>query len=340
MRYVSQKTIVFILALVALASYPFLFLIRGYSFEAMTGYAFFEYSWMVFLINLLLLQAHILKSKYLSKRYSWVDSLQSRFIAELILTSCFTFLIVTSGMLTLYEVIWQFEISAPIIIEYNIFALAFSLFLGFSINAEDIVTKWKTSILEKEKLEKETIKANLKAIQANISPHFLFNNFNALHALIDEDTEQAQLYLTKLSDVYRFILNRRNEELISLDEEIAFIKDYLFLLSIRFGNQVKYTLNVSDCNGAMIPPVTLQILVENAIKHNEASLENPLLISLNKEREYLSISNNIQPRLGTPDGTGFGLHNIKERYAYLSDSSVLIEKTDDRFTVKIPLLEN
>ena len=341
MGFLSQKNIVLILAVVALLSYPFLFLIRGYDFSLMTIYSYIEYSWMVFLINLLLLQAHIWKSTFLAKRYPWVEEVKGRFFWELFSTMIFTFAIVTSGMFTLYFVIWEFEIPWPNIIEYNMFALFFSLFLGFVINAEDIITRWKSSILEKEKLEKDTIKANLKAIQANISPHFLFNNLNVLHALIDENTEQAQEYLDKLSLVYRFILRKKDEELIGLQDELAFIKDYLFLLSIRFGDQVTYQIDTPSVNGALIPPATLQILVENAIKHNEVSLEHPLCIHLKQEEDgYLCVSNNMRAKNSITHGEGFGLQNIKERYGYLSEKPVIVEMVDNRFTVKIPLLEH
>lgn len=339
MRFLSLKVIISVFAVIASLSYPFLFLIRGYDFAQMTSYAYAEYSLMVFLINLFLLQAHIWKSMLLSKHFPWVEKLRTRFIWELVITMIFTFAIVTSGMLIFYSVIWNVSLPVPNIIEYNIFALFFSLFLGFAINAEDIITRWRKAVLEKEKLEKDTIKANLKAIQANISPHFLFNNLNVLHALIDEDSEQAQDYLHKLSSVYRFILKRRNEELISLKDELSFIKDYLFLLSIRFGEQVNYVIDVPNKNGASIPPATLQILVENAVKHNEVSQEHPLNITLKREETYLSVTNNLQLK-PISEGEGFGLENIKERYAYLSEMPVLIDKTDQAFTVKIPLLEH
>ena len=339
MRIFSLRIIIPILALVALSSYPILFLIRGYSFSLMTRYALLEYTLIVFLINLLLLYIHLVKSKYLAKKYPWIEKVRSRFIWELVLTTTFTPIIVTAGMYTLYVIIWESELWIPGAIEYNLFALTFSLFLGFMVNARDIITKWKASILEKETLEKEAIKANLKVIQANISPHFLFNNFNVLHALIEEDTEQAQQYLGKLSEVYRFILKRRNEEVVSLEEEVDFIKDYLFLLTIRFGDQVKYSIKIPDYNGLMIPPATLQILVENAIKHNEVSIEKPLQITIKKEDSYLSVSNNIQIKKGVTDSVGFGLENIKERFLYLSEKPMVIEKRDSNFAVKIPLLE-
>ena len=324
--------------LFGLCSYPLLFLIRGYELSSITWYAYLEYGGCVSVIVYLIIESHRIKSKFLSKKADWIISTEKRLLAEVAITILFTPLYVTLIMGFLYNYLWDLEVQTFLFIEYNLFALNVSFLIGGYLNSDEIIENWKKSLLDKERLEKETIQAKLSALQANISPHFLFNNFNALNSLIDYNKEQAQEYLEKLSEVYRYILKEKDNELVELSKEIAFIRDYLFLLQIRFADQVRFNIDIKKEKNYLIPPVTLQILLENAIKHNEASSESPLQIDIAQQADFLMISNSLKPKRVTKEGVGFGLMNIRERYSFLTDRVISVNESRNKFCVTIPLI--
>ncbi len=227
----------------------------------------------------------------------------------------------------------------PGILEYNLFAIVFSFLIAGFVNSEVIFEDWKSSLIRNQFLEKENIKAKLGALQAQVSPHFLFNNFNVISSLIEDDPKLARLYLDRLSAVYRYILSTKREELIDLSVELEFIEKYIFLLKVRFNDKINYKVEIDKPETYTIPPATLQLIIENAVKHNEISTRKPLFIKIFQSKGSLVIQNNLQPKNSTHiRSTGVGLTNLKERYGYLSDKEIVIEKTKDYFSVAVPLI--
>lgn len=335
----SRRNRLLISLLLALPSYSLLYLIRGYDFEGMTLYAHAEYSLMVFCILALLFEFHQFKSRDLDRRLPWKRRPRTRLGLELGLTVAVTPLVVIPLVYLLYRVVWGMELWWPGVIEYTLFAVLFSLLQAVFVNAGTLVAGWKESILRSQALEKENVKAKLGMLRSQVSPHFLFNNFNVLNALIDEDPELAQRYLEKLGVIYRYVLNTRHEEVIRLENELSFIRDYLFLLGIRYEEQLECSIEDSGAGGYSIPPATLQILVENAIRHNKLSLQDPLHIRLYcGEGEYFVVENTLRPKNGNSGGVGFGLNNIRQRYTFLTDRPVIIEQENGTFSVRVPLL--
>ncbi|MGN8226337.1 sensor histidine kinase [Gracilimonas sp. BCB1] len=340
MRFNTLKNRLIISFVLAMPSYTFLYLIRGYDFADMTLYSHVEYSIAVFIILIALFEVHTLKSHRLEAWLPWQQKIPQRLWSEIALTALLTPAIVTPVMVLLYQTLWDMSVWFPGMIEYNLFALSFSLSIGAFVNADVIIKEWKKSLLENEILEKENAKARLSVLQAQISPHFLFNNFNVLNALIDEDPKLAQKYLDALSDIYRYVLNQKNEELVLLQDEIEFIKKYLFLLRIRFNEKLTCTISVNGHGDYRVPSATLQILVENAVKHNEISSRHPLEISIKvKDDEQLEVRNNLQPKKSSVKSTEVGLKNISDRYKYFTNKPVHIEKNEHEFVVQIPILK-
>ena len=340
MRFNTLKNRIIISLVLATPSYTFLYLIRGYDFSEMTLYSHLEYSTAVFLILLALFEIHTQKSNWLEKVIPWKQKVPQRLWAEISFTAILTPAIVTPVMVLLYQTLWDMSVWFPGMIEYNLFALSFSLSIAAFVNADVIIKEWKKSLLENEILEKENAKARLSVLQAQISPHFLFNNFNVLSALIDEDPKLAQKYLDALSDIYRYVLNQKNEELVLLNDEIEFIKKYLFLLQIRFNEKLTCNISVNGHGDYRLPSATLQILVENAVKHNEISSRHPLHISIEvAEDEKLEVRNNLQPKNSSVKSTEVGLKNISDRYKYFTDQPVHIEENEHEFVVQIPILK-
>lgn len=205
-----------------------------------------------------------------------------------------------------------------------------------------IVKEREKQFQKQADLKKERIESQLELLKSQINPHFLFNNFNTLIALIEEDGPLAIEYVERLSDFYRSILHYREKDVIQIQEEFELIKNYEFLLHKRYGDNIKLTINVNGLsNEAYIVPLTLQMLVENAVKHNIISKIKPLNIEITIEKDqYITITNNIQKKLTSEASTGFGLQSIQSRYALLSKKDVLIEETDNQFKVQIPILKN
>lgn len=196
--------------------------------------------------------------------------------------------------------------------------------------------------LKEKTFESKSNSAKFDALKNQLDPHFLFNSLNVLSALIDEDTEKAQDFTIGLSKVYRYVLDQKNKDLVSLGGEIKFAETYLNLLKMRFEDSLEVDINPnSKTIEAKIIPLSLQLLLENAVKHNKVSEQNPLQIKIYTKGDYLIVENNLQPKIDSrkPERNGIGLENIQSRYELFTDRRCEIIKTDTTFSVKLPLLQ-
>jgi two-component system LytT family sensor kinase len=195
---------------------------------------------------------------------------------------------------------------------------------------------------QREKLEKDKLKAELNQLKGIVNPHFLFNNLNSLSALIGEDPDKAQQFLDELTQVFRYLLRNNQTELTTLEEELKFIRTYHQLLGTRYGSSIDLQINIDrSYDKLLIPPLTLQLLVENAVKHNRLQKENPLFIEmLHAPDKKLIVRNNLLPKEGVTESTGIGLQTINARYKILNRPGVDIRKTGDSFTAIISLIEH
>jgi LytS/YehU family sensor histidine kinase len=206
-----------------------------------------------------------------------------------------------------------------------------------------IIKQREWSIEKLNNLEKQKIQSQLETLRNQINPHFLFNSFNTLISEIEENPERAVVYVEHLSDFYRSIVLQKDKDLISLEEEITILKNYLFIQQKRFGQALLISIQLTENQqkSFYIVPLALQLLFENAVKHNVVSLEHPLHIELFINEEHqLVIRNNIREKFTPEKGSHTGLLNIQRRYQLLSGKSVTIENDTVYFTVKIPLLDH
>jgi len=195
------------------------------------------------------------------------------------------------------------------------------------------------SVQETENLKRESLAAQLNALRTQVNPHFLFNNLNTLCSLIPDDPKQAVDFVQQLSKVYRHILEVKDEKSIPLKDELEVLKAYAFLLKTRFGNNLEIDINVAaEKMQKKIVPLSLQLLMENAIKHNIVSADKPLKIDVYAANGSLVVSNNMQKKNQLHESTGIGLDNIRNRYKLLSDKVVEVTENGNNFTVSIPLL--
>jgi len=190
-----------------------------------------------------------------------------------------------------------------------------------------------------DQLDKERSQAELQALTNEMDPHFIFNSLNTLNHLILNNPQQAHLFNNKLAQVYKYFLINKTRELISLRDEMEFIDSYFFLLQIRHDNKLQMHVELSDeAHKAMIPPCAVQVLIENAIKHNEFTDNHPLLIKIVMNGHFIRVSNNAKPKPYVVNSTGIGLKNLSSRYRIITRKDIEIEKSRDSFTVKLPLI--
>jgi len=230
--------------------------------------------------------------------------------------------------------IWSERWRIPIV------ATVFSMALCAMYEGFYIYQKLQESMLEAQKFQTEHIKSQFEVLKNQIDPHFLFNSLNTLASVITENPSIAVNFAEKLSQVYRYILQNKDKEVVELATEIAFVKSYIFLLQTRFEKNLEVDFKVSEkYYNTCIPPLSLQILVENAIKHNIVSSDKPLKINIYISRETsIVVSNNLQPKNASNSSNKIGLDNIIKRYQYLTERVVEILPTAQEFTVSLPLL--
>jgi hypothetical protein len=201
------------------------------------------------------------------------------------------------------------------------------------------INELRKSIVEKEQLKQDTLQAQVNALRIQVNPHFLFNNLNTLSAVIPEDPVQAVDFVQQLSKVYRHILEVKDEQSILLKEELEVLEAYAFLMKTRFGDNLDISIRVAEEKlQQRIVPLSLQILMENAIKHNIVSSAKPLHIDICTEDGRLIVSNTLQKKNQSMESTGIGLDNIRNRYRLLGEKAVEVIEGPESFTVAIPLI--
>lgn len=240
---------------------------------------------------------------------------------------------------TLYWIEIKLKFLEPVLDLYTeiIITNLITLFITLLHEAIAFYRQWKLHFSKSIKLEKDNIEAKYETLKSQINPHFLFNSLNSLTTLV-EDNEKAVDYIQNLSEFLRYILKTRDRELVLVRDEISILEKYTSLQKSRFKENLQIHVEVKEeCYHYSIPPLVLQMLVENCIKHNIISKEKPLHISITNDTSWIHIENNLQKK-NDPNSTGNGLRNITERYKFFSSNEVTISETNCTFKVSIPLL--
>ncbi len=232
---------------------------------------------------------------------------------------------------------YTFEIKPPFWRTYWFYTLSFLA----TVSGLFLFIKGREKRLrESERQEKDKVMFQFETLKSQVNPHFLFNSFNTLISTIEEDPEAAVQYVEKLSDFFRVMLTLREKDLISLREELDLVRDYAFLQQQRYRENLQVSIAVpEDAFCKQIPPLTLQLLLENAIKHNVISKAKPLMVHVFVQHDYVVVQNNFQPKQTPELSTNIGLQNIKKRYQLLGARNIKVEQTQELFTVSIPLID-
>jgi LytS/YehU family sensor histidine kinase len=287
-----------------------------------------------FILWLLLWRGNDVVTHYVNLKISWFRFPVRRLIVGAIATISYTIVAVVLAM-TAFEKV--FDVSFGTFYWTIYFAVGITIFISLVLHSREFFLRGRRAAQEAENLQRESIVARYETLKNQVSPHFLFNSLNALTNLVYEDQDKAVKFIKQLSEVYRYVLDSREKEVVAIQEEAKFLSSYLFLQQIRFGDKLNLDVRLADARG-FAAPLVLQMLVENAIKHNVISEDDPLAITIHVVDDVIVVTNNIQPKSVTmEESTGVGLDNIVKRYTFLTDRPVVIEH-DDKFTVKLPLL--
>lgn len=269
--------------------------------------------------------------------FPWEKQTVTRLIAGLIGMVVYT-LSVVYGLIFLFGTVFGFNLGDGIEETYYS-TIVITLIITLFMTGRMFFANWRQAAVDAERLKKESVEAQYNNLKNQVNPHFLFNSLNALTNLVYQDQDKAVKFIKQLSDVYRYVLDSRDKEVVSLEEELKFLTAYSFLQQIRFGGKLKIEVDLVDVK-SLVAPLALQMLVENAIKHNEISEEHPLAIKIFRKDKSLIVENTLQRKSVLPDeSSGLGLENIKKRYEFLGTRKVEVREAEGKFIVSVPMIE-
>lgn len=336
LHWIILKWIIILIALGNVMSF-FLFKEQDYTWEV-----FWYVSLNSVLVGGTFMLAMALMVYVLDRKFPWLKNPLKRLIIQFITTIVFSLVIIVITILV--NALFMHEpVTSSYFFESGFFMMkvAFTfIFLGSLVsNAIMFFMNWKEAAVQQEKLKREQLALQYETLKSQVNPHFLFNNLNALTSLISTNPDKAIDFVKKLSEVYRYVLDQKDTELVDLETELKFVESYIFLQKIRFGNNLNIQMDINDKHFKVIP-LSVQMLVENAIKHNEISDRNPLYIRIfSDENQYLTIENKLQKKSGS-EGTGTGINNIKSRYQFFTERELLLAISKEYFRICIPLLND
>ncbi len=227
----------------------------------------------------------------------------------------------------------------PSLIEYEFNTFISAAMVGFALGALFFFyTQWTDAVKHMQKLREEKLIFQYETLKSQVNPHFLFNSLNTLSSLVHKDADQSDHFIQKLSAVYRYVLENQEKEMVPLDRELGFVRDFFELQQVRDQEKIALKIEKNGSEAVQIIPVSLQMLVENALKHNQASRNNPLEITIHYEGlDKIVVRNNLQEKDQLTAGTGIGLKNLNERCRLILGRELEIQKTVNEFVVKVPV---
>jgi len=283
----------------------------------------------------------LLDSLFFRKIMNWERRPNATLLFSVLISGLYGIMVMALAMKSL---VWFFDMRDQPLYDYvnnSMYAVLFAMLIGLAINGQEFLNQWKKSAEENDRMKQELLRSQYEMLKSQVNPHFFFNSLNTLSNLIPENPEVAGRFVNQLSKVFRYSLQNRQEQSVSVETELDIVQSYLFINQQRFGS--KLVVNVEIDKRALplhIITHSLLTLVENCIKHNEISFANPLSVHIyNDNDEYLVVENTYRPKALSEISMGIGLPNIVDRYRLVTDKSIIIQKENGLFTVKIPLLK-
>jgi len=305
---------------------------------------FLDYFLYAFLVAALLSGGINILIEFSAKHFSWIETPFKRLVFDLTAVVVYSFVVsfILAGVFAVF--VWDYmaidNINWGRLAKSTKLPILIALGFTFFFTSQAFLFEWKTAAIETEKMKNERLAGQYQSLKDQLNPHFLFNSLNVLSNLVYEDADRANEFIEKLSNIYRYVLDVQDERLVSLVKELNFARSYLELQKVRFGDKLIYDIHVNETPGVSLPPLSLQLVLENAVKHNAATTGSPLKIEIFTEQNQLVVRNNLQKRPLPERESGIGLKNISERYRFLTDSEVEICEENGLFSVSLPLIKS
>jgi len=278
---------------------------------------------------------------FLDKHIHWLDRPITRTLTEIISLLAWSVGSFISVQLIMYYLVlhqpplvaWQ-SISHSII-----YTLLISLFISLAFSVVGFFRAWRHSVLSEAELKSEMMTYKYNSLRNQINPHFLFNSFNVLSELVYDDPALAVKFIREMSDLFRYVLDSRDKELVSIREEVDFMNSYTYLLKTRFGDKLNLINEIDPESDAYVVPMTLQLLVENAVKHNEVSEKFPLIVIIRQNGDFIEVENVRKPKQAGEESKKTGLRNISQQYGFFTDREIEVKSSETVFLVRVPLIQ-
>ncbi len=295
-----------------------------------------------FIVSVSIFTVNIKVFNLLRRKFPWEKKPVQRISSEIIVTNFNAVIIVAIFALIFSLAFNHFGNQKLSVVLFNniIVGIIINTFAVSILEGYYYFKQWKISLVQTEQLKRENIQSQFEALKIQIDPHFLFNSMNTVYSLIDSHPDKAKEFITKFSKTYRHLLDVKEKIVVSLKEEIEFLNSYIFLQKIRHERNLEISINIDAQNlNNYIPPLSLQMLVENAIKHNIVSEKMPLKIHIYINEEYLYVKNNLQLKTDIPESTKIGLNNLTKRYKHISERAPDFYIKDNEYIARIPIIK-
>ena len=287
-------------------------------------------------------QSNIIFMTHLPQKINWPRNFYYKIISILFFSNIIYSGLVSAALFMLWKYFSrEISVGSDPVFKASLFIIIVSTFVTNVYEIVFLNNERRNSLSKVEQLSIEKMHAELEVLKFQTDPHFLFNSLNTLSFLVSTNTPGAKYFINSLAEVYRYILRNKQEDFVLLKEEIEFMSNYFYLLKIRFGKAINMVNEISDeaAEGFLILPISLQVLVENAIKHNEFNERIPLEINISILANQVIIKNIIHKKQIFPGSTQTGLRNLNNRYQYLTKKNIVIETVNDLFIAKLPILK-
>ncbi len=278
----------------------------------------------------------------LNEKLPWKDNVGKRIALEVLLVFSYSTLVQLLVLLLFSKSILYENVRTDVgfYFENILFGNTITLIVMTMVEGVYFFRSWKESLVLAEKMKRENMESQLNSLRSQLDPHFLFNSLNVLASLIKKDTAKAEEFVEDFANVYRYVLDVKDEMVVTLSSELKFLESYVSLQKIRFGDAFQVRVNINPRPMILfIPPLCLHELITNAVKHNEVSLENKLTVEIFNKGDNLVVRNNIKKRNEEVTSTALGLENIAKRYTLLTDKPTRFEVIENHFEAEVPLIE-
>lgn len=296
-----------------------------------------------FVLTFSIASANIYTARFLMKVFPWEKYPVKRIITEFLWTTTnATLIVIVIGYISAY-LVYEIRHTEKVLLLYEniILSNAINLIVLLIYEGGYFFRKWKESLVQTEKLKRENTESQLAALRTQVNPHFLFNSLNALTSLIRTSPEKAIDFVNRFSKIYRYVLDVKDLVVVEIKSELDFLSAYYYLQKIRYAENLQIEVNVDALVvDRFIPPLSIQLLIENAIKHNEISTEFPLHIEVTNDDNYLIIKNNLNKKQPAGNSTKMGLKNLSARYALLTNRKTAFFIQNSSYIAKIPILND